>query len=110
MESKTDDRWRGHKKTHKITHTHTKRPTHCPTKRPTESDTKLMNQKTNLKSIPEEQFSPYRAVDYLTTPAEIAAYIEVAKEENDPALLAAVMEDIRQIKTVQHASKTRILP
>ena len=41
---------------------------------------------------------------------DVAAYLKAAKEENDPALLAAVMEDIRQIETVQHASKTRILP
>ncbi|MGN5140382.1 hypothetical protein ACTG15_21500 [Aeromonas sp. 164P] len=69
-----------------------------------------MNQKENLKSIPEEQFSKYDVADHLTSRVEIAAYLEAAKEENDPSLLAAVMEDIRQIETVQHASKTRILP
>jgi DNA-binding phage protein len=70
----------------------------------------LINQKENLKSIPEEQFSKYDVADHLTSRVEIAAYLEAAKEENDPSLLAAVMEDIRQIETVQHASKTRILP
>jgi DNA-binding phage protein len=69
-----------------------------------------MNQKENLKSVPEEQFSKYDVADHLTSRVEIAAYLEAAKEENDPSLLAAVMEDIRQIETVQHASKTRILP
>ena len=69
-----------------------------------------MNQKGNLKGIPEEQFSKYDVADHLTSRVEIAAYLEAAKEENDPSLLAAVMEDIRQIETVQHASKTRILP
>ncbi|MGU5699917.1 hypothetical protein ACV1D9_22645 [Aeromonas allosaccharophila] len=69
-----------------------------------------MNQKENLKSIPEEQFSKYDVADHLTNRVEIAAYLEAAKEENDPSILAAVMEDIRQIETVQHASKTRILP
>ena len=39
-----------------------------------------MNQKLNSTKMPEEQFSPYRVADYLTTPAEIAAYIEAAKE------------------------------
>jgi len=34
----TDDRWRAHKKTYKITHTPPKRPTHWPTKKPTKSD------------------------------------------------------------------------
>ena len=69
-----------------------------------------MNQKGNLKGVPEEQFSKYDVADHLTSRVEIAAYLEAAKEENDPSILAAVMEDIRQIETVQHASKTRILP
>lgn len=43
-----------------------------------------------------EQFSPYRVADYLTTPSEITAYLKAAKEENDPELLAAAIEDIRQ--------------
>lgn len=57
-----------------------------------------------------EQFSRYHVADYLTNSADVAAYLKAAKEENDPALLATVMEDIRQIETVQHASKLRILP
>lgn len=43
-----------------------------------------------------EQFSPYRVADYLTTPSEITAYLKAAKEENNPELLAAAIEDIRQ--------------
>lgn len=69
-----------------------------------------MNQNRNLIATGKEQFSRYHVADYLTNRADVAAYLKAAKEENDPALLAAVMEDIRQIKTVQHASKTRILP
>ncbi len=57
-----------------------------------------------------EQFSRYHVADYLTNRADVAAYLKAAKEENDPALLAAVMEDIRQIEAVQHASKLRIQP
>lgn len=60
-----------------------------------------MYQKENLKSIPEEQFSKYDVADHLTSRVEIAAYLEAAKEENDPSLLAAVMEDIHQIKARQ---------
>ncbi|MGL4351007.1 MAG: DNA-binding protein [Plesiomonas shigelloides] len=60
-----------------------------------------MNQKENLKSIPEEQFSKYDVADHLTSRVEIAAYLEAAKEENDPSLLAAVMEDIHRIETRQ---------
>lgn len=48
-----------------------------------------------------EQFSPYRVADYLTTPSEITAYLKAAKEKNDPELLAAAIEDIRQIEQDQ---------
>jgi len=52
-----------------------------------------------------EQFSPYRVADYLTTPSEITAYLKAAKEENDPELLAAAIEDIRQIELKRTKSK-----
>jgi DNA-binding phage protein len=70
----------------------------------------MMCQKTNLIAAGKEHFSQYHVAEYLTNSTDVAAYLKAAKEENDPALLAAVMEDIRQIETVQHASKTRILP
>ena len=57
-----------------------------------------MNQNGDLMAMGEEQFSPYRVADYLTTPSEITAYLKAAEEENDPELLAAAIEDIRQIK------------
>lgn len=62
----------------------------------------LMNQKENLKSIPEEQFSKYDVADHLTSRVEIAAYLEAAKEENDPSLLAAVMEEIHRLEARQN--------
>lgn len=52
-----------------------------------------------------EQFSPYRVADYLTTPSEITAYLKAAKEENDPKLLAAAIEDIRQIRLERARAK-----
>lgn len=52
-----------------------------------------------------EQFSPYRVADYLTTPSEITAYLKAAKEENDPELLAAAIEDIRQIRLERTRAK-----
>ena len=70
----------------------------------------LMSQKANLMPMKKEKFSQYHVAEYLMNSTDVAAYLKAAKEENDPALLAAVMEDIRQIETVQHASKTRILP
>ena len=57
-----------------------------------------MSQNSDLIAVGEEQFSPYRVADYLTTTSEITAYIKAAKEENDPELLAAAIEDIRKIE------------
>lgn len=66
-----------------------------------------MNQKENLTNIPEEQFSTYNVADHLTNRVEIAAYLEAAKEENDPSLLAAVMEDIHRIEARQSKGDTQ---
>lgn len=52
-----------------------------------------------------EQFSTYRMADYLTTPSEITAYLKAAKEENDPELLAAAIEDIHQIERERARAK-----
>lgn len=52
-----------------------------------------------------EQFGPYRVVDYLTNQAEITAYLKAAKEENDPELLAAAIEDIHQIRLEEARAK-----
>jgi len=57
-----------------------------------------MSQNDDLIEVKKDQFSPYQVTDYLTNTAEITAYLKAAKEENDPELLAAVIEDIRQIK------------
>lgn len=70
----------------------------------------MRHQKANLIAVGKEQFSQYHVAEYLTNSADVAAYLKAAKEENDPVLLAAVMEDIRQIETMQHARKTRIRP
>lgn len=57
-----------------------------------------MHQNDDLIPMGKEQFSPYQVADYLTNSAEIAAYLKAAKEEDDPELLAAVIEDIRQLE------------
>lgn len=64
-----------------------------------------MSQNGDLIAVGEKQFSPYRVADYLTSPSEITAYLKAAKEENDPELLAAAIEDIRQIE--QELSRTK---
>jgi len=43
-----------------------------------------------------EVFSRFQVADYLTSVKEAEAYIEAAREENDPVLLAAALEDVRQ--------------
>ena len=57
-----------------------------------------MSQNDDLIEVKKDQFSPYQVTDYLTNTAEITAYLKAAKQENDPELLAAAIEDIRQIK------------
>ena len=64
-----------------------------------------MNQNDDLIGVKKDQFSPYQVTDYLTNTAEITAYLKAAKEENDPELLAAAIEDIRQIE--QELSRTK---
>ena len=64
-----------------------------------------MNQNGDLIAVGEKQFSPYRVADYLTTPSEITAYLKAAKEANDPELLAAAIEDIRQIELYRARAK-----
>mgnify|MGYP000399717426 CR=1 FL=1 len=64
-----------------------------------------MSQNGDLIAVGEKQFSPYRVADYLTSPSEITAYLKAAKEENDPELLAAVIEDIRQIELERARTK-----
>ncbi len=64
-----------------------------------------MSQNGDLIAVGEKQFSPYRVADYLTSPSEITAYLKAAKEENDPELLAAAIEDIRQIELYRARAK-----
>ena len=64
-----------------------------------------MSQNGDLSAVGEKQFSPYRVADYLTSPSEITAYLKAAKEENDPELLAAAIEDIRQIEVDRARAK-----
>ena len=64
-----------------------------------------MSQNGDLIAVGEKQFSPYQVADYLTSPSEITAYLKAAKEENDPELLAAAIEDIRQIELYRARAK-----
>lgn len=41
---------------------------------------------------------PWNAADYLSTEAEIVAYIDAAFEDGDPALIAAALGDVARAK------------
>jgi probable addiction module antidote protein len=42
--------------------------------------------------------APWDAAEYLTTPSRIAAYLEAAFEDGDPALIATALGDIARAK------------
>lgn len=44
------------------------------------------------------QFSRYDTVDYLDSDEAIEAYLQAVREENDPDLLAAVLEDVARAR------------
>lgn len=54
-----------------------------------------------------EVFSRFMVADYLTNDEEIAAYLKAAKEEKDPALMAAAIEDVRQTLVVRRRKKSQ---
>lgn len=54
-----------------------------------------------------EVFSRFKVADYLTNDEEIAAYLRAAKEEKDPALMAAAIEDVRQTLLVRRRKKSQ---
>lgn len=44
---------------------------------------------------------PWDAVEHLETEEDMAAYLEAALQEGDPALIAAALEDIARAKVVR---------
>ena len=57
-----------------------------------------MNKKKMLKR-------PFDAASYLTSEADIAAYLDVVLEENDPNLLAAALGDIARARGMSSLAK-----
>ncbi|MEM0555522.1 MULTISPECIES: helix-turn-helix domain-containing transcriptional regulator [Aeromonas] len=55
-----------------------------------------------------EVFSRFQVADYLTSVREAEAYIEAAKEENDPVLLAAALEDVRQAILTKKSEQSHV--
>ncbi len=52
-----------------------------------------------------EKTSTWDASEYLETEEDMAAYLEAALEENDPALVAAVLGDIARAKGMSQIAK-----
>ena len=52
-----------------------------------------------------ERTSAWDAAEYLETDEDMAAYLEAALEENDPALIAAVLGDIARAKGMTQIAK-----
>jgi DNA-binding phage protein len=50
-----------------------------------------------------EKTSKWDAANHLETETDMVAYVEAALEENDPLLLAAVLEDIARAKIAKRA-------
>ncbi len=71
----------------------------APLKNPQNRIANLMNQKENLKSIPEEQFSKYDVADHLTSRVEIAAYLRNAYKMDCRMLHGGKGEDKIEYKT-----------
>ena len=47
----------------------------------------------------------FDAADYLNTPEDIAAYLEAAFEDGDPALIAAALGDIARAKGMSEVAR-----
>ncbi|MBI2298864.1 MAG: putative addiction module antidote protein [Armatimonadetes bacterium] len=50
--------------------------------------------------MPRTETQPWDAAEYLETEEDMAAYLEAALEEGDPALVAAVLGDIALVAAV----------
>lgn len=51
------------------------------------------------------QTFPWDAADHLETPEDMAAYLEAALEEGDPALIVTVLGDIARSKGMTHIAR-----
>ncbi|WP_414440800.1 addiction module antidote protein [Burkholderia sp. 22PA0106] len=51
------------------------------------------------------KFSRFDSVDYLVTAEDIAAYLEAAVEDGDPALIAAALGDVARARNISQLSR-----
>ena len=59
-----------------------------------------MTKRTKVSDLPE-----FDAAEYLGSEEDIAAYLTVVLEENDPALLAAALGDIARARGMSQVAK-----
>lgn len=59
-----------------------------------------MNKKIKVSELPE-----FDATEYLNSEEDVAAYLTVVLEENDPALLAAALGDIARARGMTQVAK-----
>lgn len=52
-----------------------------------------------------EKFSRYDAADYLKTDEDMAAYLDAAVEDGDPALVAAALGDIARARNMSQLAR-----
>lgn len=52
-----------------------------------------------------EKFSRYDVADHLANEEEIAAYLEAAAEEEDPALMVAALGDVARARNMMQLAK-----
>jgi len=56
----------------------------------------------------ETKTRPFDAANYLKTEEDVAEYLKLAREANDPQLLSAVLSDIaRALGNVKHKARTK---
>ena len=60
-----------------------------------------MNKKTKVKT------TKWDVVDYLKTGEDMAAYLEAAMEDGNPALIAKATEDIARAKRIEQAGRIK---
>lgn len=57
------------------------------------------------KKIPKMKTRPWDAVEHLRSEADMAAYLEAALEDGDPALVAAALGDIARAKGMSQIAR-----
>jgi probable addiction module antidote protein len=57
------------------------------------------------QTIKISELSTFDAVDYLSTDIDMAQYLAAVKEDGDPTLLVAAIEDITKAKKIRGANE-----